>query len=169
MPQDTVGIHSAWYQQAATSDWYALMDHIEQNMALQSLDLLNREEKMNSAFHDYAFVVFPMAKAYEGFLKKYLLQKGLITEQTYFSRKFRIGRSLNPDIPFRQRDEEWVYDNVVLQCGQDAAKLLWKAWIEGRNLLFHSFPDHRHLLGMNQARERILLIVTAMDALMKCS
>ena len=35
-------------------------------------------------FHDYAFVVFPAAKAYEGFLKKLFLDLGFIDKIGFF-------------------------------------------------------------------------------------
>lgn len=168
MPQDSQGIHRSWLQDISSSGWFSVMDGEERGMSLQAVELYEREVKLHSRFSDYAFVVFPLAKAYEGFLKKYLLNAGLITEETYASRKFRIGRSMNPDIPSKMRDNEWVYDDVASYCGKDTAKLLWRAWVEGRNLLFHSFPDHRHLLDLVQAKERLLLIISAMNAAMRC-
>ena len=47
-------------------------------------------------FHDYSFVVFPTAKAYEGFLKKMFFDLGFITEEDYRGKRFRIGKALNP-------------------------------------------------------------------------
>ncbi len=167
MTQDNPLIHHSWYQSITDTVWFPLMDPEEQGMTLQSIELYEREKDLQSNFHDYAFLVFPLAKAYEGFLKKFLLQSTLISEQTFLSRKFRIGRALNPDVPQRQRDEDWVYDDVVNRFGEDTAKLIWKAWVDGRNLLFHSFPDHRHLLSLQGAHDRMLLIISAMDSAVK--
>jgi hypothetical protein len=57
----------------------------------ESFHLLDREKENSSNSHDYAFVVFPAAKAYEGFLKKVLFDLKLITKQQYLGDRFRIG------------------------------------------------------------------------------
>jgi len=40
-------------------------------------------------FHDYSFIVFPIAKAYEGFLKKMFFDLGFITEEDYRGKRFK--------------------------------------------------------------------------------
>ena len=54
------------------------------------------DHKDKSEISDYSFVVFPFAKAYEGFLKRFFLDAGYIKEEEYFSDEIRIGRILNP-------------------------------------------------------------------------
>ncbi len=71
----------------------------------------------SKVFHDYSFVVFPAAKAYEGFLKKMFLDLGFITNEDYLGKRFRIGKALNPFLEERLRDRESVYDQ---NC-----KILW--------------------------------------------
>jgi len=53
-----------------TQDWYLRMSAWEKELVRTSVELFAREERMHSFFSDYAFVVFPMSKAYEGFIKK---------------------------------------------------------------------------------------------------
>src|SRR3989339_1209527 len=89
----------------------------------------------SKVFHDYSFVVFPSAKAYEGFLKKVFLDMGFITNEDYLGKHFRIGKSLNPYLEERFRNGESVYDRLVKFCGgKELADTLWNAWTTSRNL-----------------------------------
>ena len=45
---------------------------------------------------DYSFLVAPIAKAYEGFLKDFFLQIGIIDKHAYNSDNLRVGKTLNP-------------------------------------------------------------------------
>lgn len=114
-------------------------------------------------FHDYSFVLFPAAKAYEGFLKKMFLDMGFITEEDYFGKHFRIGKSLNPSLPKELRSES-VYDEIVKYCNGNAlADHLWETWRVCRNLIFHWFPNEKNAITLSEARERIDMIINAID------
>lgn len=117
--------------------------------------------------HDYSFLVFPMAKAYEGFLKKWLFAHKFIDELAYHSDHFRIGKSLNPSLPEKFKRDWYVYDKIVAESPDPhLADRLWKAWKEGRNLIFHYYPQHEQCLSIQSARDRIDLFAAAMaDAL----
>lgn len=117
-------------------------------------------------FHDYAFIVFPAAKAYEGFLKKLFLDRGFISQADYAGRFFRIGKALNPSLEKKYRNDSWVYEKLTNFCGGDRAlpDQLWQAWREGRNLVFHWFPQEKRVLNFAEAQARIEMIVAAMDA-----
>jgi len=56
-----------------TQSWYLQMQTWERELVRTSVELFAREERMHSFFADYSFVVFPMSKAYEGFLKQLFL------------------------------------------------------------------------------------------------
>lgn len=115
-------------------------------------------------FHDYSFVVFPIAKAYEGFLKKMFLDLGFITEEDYKGKRFRIGKALNPFLEKDLRGRESVYDKIVKYCGgKELADKLWEAWTNGRNLVFHWFPEEKRVVDFNEAQGKIKLIIEAMD------
>ena len=89
-------------------------------------------------FHDYSFIVFPAAKAYEGFLKKLFLDLRFINPEDYYGKHFRIGKALNPSLEKRIRIKEGVYDKIVKYCGgEELAGKMWSCWKECRNLLFH--------------------------------
>lgn len=137
-----------------------LLDYVE-----DSLTLLHHfaEPDHRRAFHDYAFVVFPMAKAYEGFLKHLFMDLEVMRDEDYRSRYFRVGRSFNPDLPKHLRNEVWVYDDVRDRVGEQIARQLWQMWIDGRNHIFHYFPDNRHCLSYAQAERLIFRFLEAME------
>jgi len=156
----------------------------QKNLVRTSYLLLEREQKLpyfkfveckpedeacvREPMGDYSFIVFPMAKAYEGFLKKYLFDLGLISQHTYEGKRFRIGRALNPDIYENHRDEYWLYDDVVKRCGKDTAQALWNTWLTCRNRVFHFFPKEKGYLSLAQAEKRLDMIKNAMSKAINC-
>lgn len=127
------------------------------------VDLPGGEEE----FGDYAFVVFPAAKAYEGFLKKMFLDLGFITEEDYYGKHFRIGKSLNPSLPKDIRKDE-VYAKIVKYCGgAHLADTLWETWRVCRNLTFHWFPNEKNAITLTEAIERANMIISAIDEAFK--
>ena len=118
-------------------------------------------------FHDYSFIVFPAAKAYEGFLKKVFLDLGFITNEDYFGKRFRIGKALNPFLEDKYRKES-VYDKIVKYCGgKTLADQLWNAWTNGRNLVFHWFPEEKKAITFLDSQNKIKMIIRAMDMAFK--
>lgn len=118
-------------------------------------------------FHDYSFVVFPAAKAYEGFLKKLFLDLKFITDADFYGKHFRIGKALNPSLPKEIR-HEGVYDKIIKYCqGHTLADKLWDAWRLSRNLTFHWFPNEKNAITIEEAGERIEMIIGAIDQTFK--
>ena len=110
-----------------------------------------------------------MAKAYEGFLKKWFFAGGFITEYQYQSDHFRIGKALNPSLPARFKRDGYVYDQIVASCPDPhLADTLWLAWKQSRNLTFHYFPHHRYFLTLPEARARLNQLAAAMAATLSC-
>lgn len=132
--------------------------------------LLEREKK--EAAHpllvDYGFLVFSAAKVYEGFLKSFLYQMGFISKTGYYDEHFRIGKALNPDLPNRYRDEEWVFDDVAHLCGRKVADLLWETWRVARNKVFHYAAQNQERLSLDEAEETIARVGEAMGAASGC-
>ncbi len=141
------------------------MDEPMRDLAQQSYALLERESGRagEQEFHDYSFVVFPMAKAYEGFLKKIFFDLKLISRMQYKGDRFRVGKSLNPHLPKRYA-WDWVYGKLVAYCGGEGLPLrMWETWKSARNRIFHYFPDHHEFITLDQARLLISGIVRVME------
>jgi hypothetical protein len=110
-----------------------------------------------------------MAKAYEGFLKKWFFTSGFINKFQYESDHFRIGKALNPSLPARFKRDGYVYDQIVAACPDPhLADTLWLAWKQSRNLTFHYFPHHRYFLTLSEARARINQLADAMESALGC-
>lgn len=139
-----------------------------QELVRLSVALYTRERRQGLQFSDYSFIVFPMAKAYEGFLKQYLFQLRLLTVEEYQDHRFRIGRALNPDLRNHQRDEQWLYDDIVRLCSLDLGRRLWDTWLQCRNRVFHYFPAATQRLTLERAGEYVLLMVTVMTEAHQC-
>lgn len=141
------------------------------DLAAQSQALLahERERGIESTYHDYGFIIFPMAKAFEGFLKKFLYSLQLISAKQYFGDHFRIGKALNPHLPKRYQ-WDWVYEKLAVFCkSEELPQLLWETWRKGRNQIFHYFPDHHEFVSLDQAEVIVDEIAVAMEkALLGC-
>ncbi len=143
--------------------WWTYIAHDLQELLKESLILCDRVERWDEEFHDYSFIVFPAAKAYEGFLKKFFLDMGFITKGEYDGKRFRIGRALNPSLE-KDPNEESVYEKIERYCGGQAlAKELWETWKMSRNLLFHWFPNEANAVSLMEAQTRVKDVVHAID------
>jgi len=147
--------------------WYQFLDEGMADLVKQAYSLLDKFKVPE--YHDYSFIVFPMAKAYEGFLKKWFFAGGFINEYQYKSDHFRIGKALNPSLPARFKNDGYVYDKIVASCPDPhLADTLWLAWKQSRNLTFHYFPHHRYFLTLPEARARLNQLAAAMAAAISC-
>lgn len=143
--------------------WSYLPEDLQESLEL-SFKLADMSATWSKRFHDYSFIVFPAAKAYEGFLKKIFLDMGFITDADYHGKHFRIGKSLNPDLENKYKGDGWVYKDLSSFCGgEELPKKLWQTWKESRNLLFHWFPNEKNVVSHNEAVERLLAVVGAID------
>lgn len=144
--------------------WWSYLEEDLQELLKQAFLLSEKVESWGETFHDYAFVVFPASKAYEGFLKKLFLDMKLIDENDYFGKHFRIGKSLNPTLPPRYRNDDWVYDDLVNFCkGKNLPDFLWETWKDCRNLVFHWFPNEKKAITLDQAKRKLTKVVEAID------
>jgi len=134
-----------------------------------ALKLYEREYADPGKFQDYSFVVFPMSKGYEGFLKQYFYDLHLISTKTYEGKRFRIGRALNPDVHLNQRDDWWLYDNIARACGKNTARVLWETWLVCRNRVFHFFPKKSTQLDLVTAGKRLEMVATTMKEAVACA
>lgn len=146
------------------SVWWEYVSHDIQELLEESLVLLDTVKSWNLTFHDYSFVVFPAAKAYEGFLKKLFLDMKLISSDDYYGKHFRIGKSLNPQLEKRLRNDDWVYAKLAEYCGgKELPDFLWNTWKQSRNMVFHWFPNEANAITKEEAKDRVNMIIQAFD------
>ena len=109
---------------------------------------------------DYSFVVAPIAKAYEGYLKDFFLKLNIIDKHAYTSDRFRVGKTLNPSLRFKRFS---IFQKLadLHEDGGQLAEILWDAWKHGRNEIFHYFPNNVHRIDRSEAESRINLILKA--------
>lgn len=144
--------------------WWDYLEHDLQELLKTSSLLMQSVDGWGEELHDYSFVVFPASKAYEGFLKKLFLDLGFIDRKTYYGKRFRVGKALNPSLEEKFRDES-VYDRLVDYCGgKELADKLWDTWKTCRNTLFHWFPDEVKAITFDEAKEKVGKIVDSIDA-----
>ncbi|MFA5025354.1 MAG: hypothetical protein WC503_02530 [Candidatus Shapirobacteria bacterium] len=110
--------------------------------------------------NDYSFLVSPIAKAYEGYLKDFFLKTRIIDRYDYESDRFRVGKTLNPSLRYKRFS---IYQKLanLSQEGESLAEKLWNAWKYGRNEIFHYFPNNLKNLSRNEAEERIAMLLEA--------
>ena len=92
-------------------------------------------------FKDYSFLVFPFAKAYEGFLKQLLMDVKFISHLDYISDHYRLGKMLSPNLLIRLGDRS-LYRRIRDTAGPELADKIWTSWKVGRNQIFHYFSHN---------------------------
>ena len=148
--------------------WWDYVHEDLKELLSESLLLLEKDAHWEEKFHDYSFVVFPAAKAYEGFLKKLFLDLGFITQEDFYGKRFRVGKALNPALPKRIREEEGGYDKIVEFCnGHELADRLWEAWKKCRNETFHWFPEEKNAISLEESGQKVAMVIETMDLAFK--
>lgn len=110
--------------------------------------------------NDYSFLVSPISKAYEGYLKDFFLKTHVIDKYDYESDRFRVGKTLNPSLRYKRFS---IYQKLanLSEEGESLAEKLWNAWKYGRNEIFHYFPNNLKNLTREEAEERIAMLLNA--------
>lgn len=103
-------------------------------------------------FKDYSFLVFPFAKAYEGYLKQLFLDVDFISHLDYISDHFRLGKYLSPHLIHRLEDRS-IYAKIREHATEDLAKNIWDMWSRGRNQVFHYYPHNLRRIEYDEASE----------------
>jgi hypothetical protein len=152
------------------TNWWKYLDDSMRDLVRESFDLITAETQRlatGKPYHDYSFVVFPAAKAYEGFLKKVFLDMRLINTQQFFGDNFRIGRALSPTLPKRYRIG-WVYGRLANYCGGEELPLkMWDVWKRARNRVFHFFPQHHECINLEEATTLVRAITEIMGKVLE--
>lgn len=113
-------------------------------------------------FHDYSFIVFPFAKAYEGFLKQIFLDRELISRLQYISDHLRLGKLLSPHLVERL-GEKSLYKKLKDRFGEELVKRIWQTWKMGRNEIFHYFPHNLKAVSFDEAERIVKEIIKTME------
>lgn len=131
----------------------------QQELLKDTQTIFNRLE-LRDGISDYSFLVSPVAKLYEGFLKDFFLKIGIISEVEYESDRFRVGKTLNPSLRYKRFS---VFQKLSdsHEKGEELAETLWDAWKFGRNEIFHYFPGNYKNLTKQEAEDRIVLLLKA--------
>lgn len=148
------------------SDLWKFLCAEQKDLIKDSECLLDQAKSSSRILTDYSYIVFPVSKTYEGFLKKLFLDLGIINEDQYKSDHFRIGKALNPYIEPHLKTESY-FDRISDKLGIDLALELWEQWRKGRNLLFHYFPSHLRCLRLIEAEDINSGMLKMMDKTVK--
>jgi len=73
-----------------------------QDNLVNDVEIILKRLQIKDTISDFSFLVSPIAKAYEGFLKDLFLKIGIITENDYSSDRFRVGKTLNPSLRYKR-------------------------------------------------------------------
>jgi len=146
-----------------TSDFWFYLSQTQKDLINEGLYLMNDVIK-NHAYHfkDYSFLVFPFAKAYEGFLKQLFKDVKFISHLDYISDHLRLGKLLSPNLVNKLRERS-LYKKIKEKAGQELADKIWNAWKLGRNQVFHYYPHNIKALTFSQAESIIDNILSTME------
>jgi len=131
-----------------------------QKELVTDIEIILKRLQFKDGVSDYSFLVAPIAKSYEGFLKDFFLKLGIISESEYDSDRFRVGKTLNPSLRYKRFSVFQKLANYH-EKGEELAETLWDAWKFGRNEIFHYFPTSYKNLSKPEAEERIDLLLKA--------
>lgn len=131
-------------------------------LQVELLEDLSRLSQITSGikFNDYSFIIAPLSKAYEGFLKDFFLKINLINQSQYQSDRFRVGKVLNPSLRYKRFSVFQKLADISPQ-GEELAEILWTAWKHGRNKVFHYFPGETDNIDSSEAADKINTLLQA--------
>lgn len=113
-------------------------------------------------FKDYSFIVFPFAKAYEGFLKQLFKDINFISHLDYISDHLRLGKLLSPNLIGRL-GERSLYKKIAESSSKEFAEKIWQTWKIGRNQVFHYYPHNLKALSFDEAETIVNQIIQTME------
>lgn len=132
----------------------------QQRSLVNDVQLVLSKLKEFDPISDYSFLVAPVSKAYEGYLKDFFLKIKIIDKFNYQSDRFRVGKTLNPSLRYKRFSIFQKLSNLD-DNGEELAELLWDAWKFGRNEIFHYFPNKIKNLSREDAENRIAMVFKA--------
>lgn len=135
----------------------------EHDLLLEGEYLMNEVVRHgNYTFHDYSFLVFPYAKAYEGYLKHLFKDLKFISHLDYISNHLRLGKLMSPNLIGRLGDRS-LYKKIQDAASPELAERIWNTWKTGRNQIFHYFPHNLKSINFEEAEEIVGEIIKTME------
>src|SRR3989304_2160998 len=135
----------------------------QKDLILEGQYLMNDVLRNNVyRFKDYSFLVFPFAKAYEGFLKQLFKEIKFISHLDYISDHLRLGKLMSPNLEARLGDRS-LYKKMREKVNIDFAEKVWNTWKLGRNQIFHYFPHNTRAISFTEAEKIIGQIIETME------
>lgn len=145
------------------SQFWRYISQEQKDLILEGQYLTNDIIKHQSyQFKDYSFLVFPFAKAYEGFLKQLFKDTGFISHLDYISDHLRLGKLMSPNLILRL-GERSLYHKIEKAVDQKLAEKIWETWKLGRNQIFHYFPHNLKAISFAEAEKIVGKIVETME------
>ncbi|MGB9882980.1 MAG: hypothetical protein ACPLRN_00465 [Microgenomates group bacterium] len=134
-----------------TSGFWFYLSKSQKDLINEGMYLMNDVIK-DKVYHfkDYSFLVFPFAKAYEGFLKQLFKDIKFISHLDYISDHLRLGKLMSPNL-VNKLGERSLYKKIKDRVGQDLADKIWNCWKIGRNQVFHYYPHNIKALSFGEA------------------
>lgn len=146
-----------------TSEFWQYLSQNQKDLILEGQYLMNDIiEDHAYQFKDYSFLVFPFAKAYEGFLKQIFRDKKLISRLDYISDHLRLGKLMSPNL-IGKLGPDSLYIKIQEQYSQELADKVWNVWKKGRNEIFHYFPHNIKAISFNESRVICMDILRTME------
>lgn len=150
-------------QRDTYGEFWKYLSQTQKDLILEGDYLMNdiiRHGKYS--FKDYSFLVFPYAKAYEGFLKELFKDIGFISHLDYISDHLRLGKLMSPNLIGRLGQRS-LYRKIRDTTSQDLADRIWSTWKTGRNQIFHYFPHNLKAITFEEAEQTVNNIIQTME------
>ena len=144
-------------------EFWQYLTQPQKDLILEGQYLINEVNKENIyRFKDYSFLVFPFAKAYEGFLKQLFKDVKFISHLDYISDHLRLGKLMSPNL-IGKLGERSLYKKMKEAVSADFADRVWQTWKLGRNQIFHYFPHNLKAISFDEAEKIIGQIILTME------
>ncbi len=135
----------------------------QKDLILEGQYLMNDIIKEHAyRFKDYSFLIFPFAKAYEGFLKRLFKDIGFISHLDYISDHLRLGKLMSPNL-MGQLGDRSLYKKISAAAGDELAGKIWDMWKVGRNQIFHYFPHNLKAVSFEEAEGIVNKFIEVME------
>ena len=138
--------------------WLKFLEPVQRELLTTSFDLLAWAKQKGDKYHDFSFIVMPAAKAFEGYMKKWLFTLKFIGEEDYSHDRFRLGKALNPELE-QKHPEQCLFNEISRRCSPSIAQELWETWKRCRNRLLHYFPAEQQVFTLQESEDRLGQIV----------